>query len=155
MFHVKHQPPNNQQEKDNTSQTPPPTTQPSNYVSRETSPNTQLTTTQKPYSEAHTKGSTASKSSKSSHTSKLIQPLEKSILLKSSHACQCLETLNRISQQLNKIQNQCFTWNIEKPSNTGKHNQAPHPIKQASKHNRRHKRFPSQALPMFHVKHSK
>ena len=48
-------------------------------VSRETSPNTQPTTTQKPYSEAHTKGSTASKSSKSSHTSKLIQPLEKSI----------------------------------------------------------------------------
>ena len=34
-----------------------------------------------------------------------------SLLLKSSHACQCLETLNRISQQLNKIQNQCFTWN--------------------------------------------
>ena len=101
----------------NTPQTPPLTTQPSNYVpretptilkrnktthpttkatrsqptkpqqppqtnhhvSRETSPNTQPTTTQKPYSEAHTKGSTASKSSKSSHTSKLIQPLEKSI----------------------------------------------------------------------------
>ena len=34
-----------------------------------------------------------------------------SLLLKSSHACQCLETLNHISQQLNKIQNQCFTWN--------------------------------------------
>lgn len=32
-----------------------------------------------------------------------------SLLLKSSHACQCLETLNRISQQLNKIQKQCFT----------------------------------------------
>ena len=28
-----------------------------------------------------------------------------------------------------------------------------HPIKQASKHDRSHKRFPSQALPMFHVKH--
>jgi hypothetical protein len=63
----------------NTPQTPPLTTQPSNYVSRETSPNTQPTTTQKPYSEAHAKGSTASKSSKSSHTSKLIQPLEESI----------------------------------------------------------------------------
>ena len=101
--------------------------QTNHHVSRETSPNTQPTTTQKPYSEAHTKGSTTSKSSKSSHTSKLIQPLEKSIhanrrqtgkirhlsyfslLLKSSHACQCLETSNRISQQLNKIQNQCLT----------------------------------------------
>ena len=29
MFHVKHQPPNNQQEKDSTPQTSPPTTQPS------------------------------------------------------------------------------------------------------------------------------
>ena len=106
------------------------------HVSRETSPNTQPTTTQKPYSEAHTKGSTTSKSSKSSHTSKLIQPLEKSIhanrwqtgkirhlsyfslLLKSSHACQCLETSNRISQQLNKIQNQCFTWNTTSSTTT-------------------------------------
>ena len=57
-------------------QQPPQT---NHHVSRETSPNTQPTTTQKPYSEAHTKGSTANKSSKSSHTSKRIQPLEKSI----------------------------------------------------------------------------
>ena len=41
-----------------------------------------------------------------------------SLLLKSSHACQCLETLNRISQQLNKIQNQCFTWNTTSSTTT-------------------------------------
>jgi len=52
--------------------------QTNHHVSRETSPKTQPTTTHKPYSEAHTKGSTASKSSKNSHTSKLIQPLEES-----------------------------------------------------------------------------
>ena len=40
------------------------------------------------------------------------------------------------------VKTSCFTWNIEKPSNT-------------RKHNHRRKRFPSQALPMFHVKHSK
>ena len=41
-----------------------------------------------------------------------------SLLLKSSHACQCLETLNRISQQLNKIQKQCFTWNTTSSTTT-------------------------------------
>ena len=41
-----------------------------------------------------------------------------SLLPKSSHACQCLETLNRISQQLNKIQNQCFTWNTTSSTTT-------------------------------------
>ena len=100
-------------------QQPPQT---NHHVSRETYPNTQPTTTQKPYSEATQKDPQQANHQKAvTHRSLFSRwknpfmptddKLERirhlsyfSLLLKSSHACQCLETLNRISQQLNKIQ---------------------------------------------------
>ena len=184
MFHVKHQPPNNQQEKDNTPQTPPPTTQPSNYVPRETPTNpkhdktthpttkatqSQPTKPQQPHQTNHHVPRETSPKHTTNHNAKTLQwsPHKRihskqiikkqshieaysaagkihsmltddkperirhlscfSLLPKSSHACQCLETLNHISQQLNKIQNQCFTWNTLLNNDKRKSSQKPSP----------------------------